>query len=85
MPPPLSSQWLQRLNVNHRSHSSTGHKPRDYARTPLNIYWEMTQACALACRHCRARAADPNPQDLTSEEGVGFLRQIPNLVRPCLN
>ena len=63
--------------------TSTGHKPRDYARTPLNIYWEMTQACALACRHCRATAMpDPNPQELTFEESVAFLRQIPDFGSP---
>ena len=53
------------------------HKVRDYAQTPLNVYWEMTQACALACRHCRAEAvATPHPQELTFEEGTAFLRQI---------
>ena len=35
---------------------SRHHAPRDYASTPLNVYWEMTQSCALACRHCRAEA-----------------------------
>jgi AdoMet-dependent heme synthase len=49
------------------------HAKRDYARTPLNIYWEMTQACALACRHCRAEAMpDPHPMELSFEEGVAF-------------
>jgi len=59
------------------------HKPRDYAQTPLNIYWEMTQACALACRHCRAEAV-PNaqPNELTFEEGVAFLRQLPDFGEP---
>jgi radical SAM protein len=53
------------------------HAPRDYARTPLNIYWETTQACALACRHCRAEAVPaPHPMELKFEEGVAFLRQI---------
>ena len=53
------------------------HAPRDYAQTPLNIYWETTQACALACRHCRAEAMPtPHPDELTFEEGVAFLRQI---------
>jgi AdoMet-dependent heme synthase len=55
----------------------TRHKPRDYSRTPMNVYWEMTQACALACRHCRAEAVPlPHPQELTFEEGTSFLRQI---------
>lgn len=53
------------------------HTPRDYSRTPLNVYWEMTQACALACRHCRAEAVPfAHPQELTFDEGVAFLRQI---------
>ena len=59
------------------------HAPRDYSRTPMNIYWEMTQACPLACRHCRASAVpEPHPDELTFEEGVAFLRQIPGFGNP---
>ncbi|MBZ5611116.1 MAG: TIGR04053 family radical SAM/SPASM domain-containing protein [Acidobacteriia bacterium] len=59
------------------------HKPRDYSKTPLNIYWEMTQACALACRHCRASACpDAHPDELSLEEGRAFLRQIPEFGEP---
>lgn len=54
------------------------HAPRDYAQTPLNIYWELTQACALACRHCRAEAMpQPHPRQLSHDESMAFLRQIP--------
>lgn len=54
------------------------HVARDYGQTPVNIYWEMTQACALACRHCRAAAMpDAQPGELTHEESLAFLRQIP--------
>ena len=60
-----------------------GHTPRDYAQTPMNIYWETTQACALACRHCRAEAVPaPHPNELTFEEGAAFLRQIPEFGSP---
>src|SRR6266511_1038920 len=53
------------------------HSPRDYALTPMNVYWEMTQACALACRHCRAEAMpQAHPLQLTHEESVSFLYQI---------
>jgi radical SAM protein len=53
------------------------HSRRDYAKTPINVYWETTRACALACRHCRAEAAPaPDPNQLTFTEGVAFLRQI---------
>ena len=59
------------------------HAPRDYARTPVNIYWEMTQACPLACRHCRAEAVpEPHPNELSFEEGVKFLHQIPGFGDP---
>jgi len=59
------------------------HSPRDYSQTPLNIYWEMTQACALACRHCRAEAVpQAHPEELTGEESVAFLRQIPEFGAP---
>lgn len=59
-------------------HGSSPHsQPRDYSRTPLNIYWEMTQACALACRHCRATAVpEPHPEELGFYEGVGLFNQI---------
>lgn len=59
------------------------HAARDYSQTPLNIYWEMTQACALACRHCRAEAMpEPHPLELTTEEGRALLRQIPQFGDP---
>ncbi len=59
---------------------------RDYAQTPLNVYWEITQACRLACRHCRAAAMpDPDPQELTVDEGLAFLRQIADFGSPLPN
>lgn len=61
-----------------------GHSvPRDFAQTPLNIYWEMTQACALACRHCRAEAVpSAHPHELNHEESLRFLSQIPEFGNP---
>ena len=57
--------------------AASHHKLRDFAQTPLNVYWEMTQACALACRHCRAEAVrTAHPDELTFQEGVALLRQI---------
>jgi radical SAM protein len=49
----------------------------------MNIYWEMTQACALACRHCRAEAiSTAHPRELNFKESVTFLRQIPEFGEP---
>ena len=53
------------------------HVARDYATNPMIVYWEMTQACGLACRHCRADAmTQPHPQELTHAESRDLLRQI---------
>ena len=65
------------------AHGISHPAPRDYARTPMNVYWEMTQSCALACRHCRAAAiSTPHPQELNFEESIAFLRQIPAFGAP---
>lgn len=74
------------MSGTHPHSAARRHAPRDYARTPLNIYWEMTQACALACRHCRAEAVpDPHPLELTFDEGVGLLHQILEFGDPLPN
>jgi radical SAM protein len=50
---------------------------RNYAERPLLVYWEMTQACRLACRHCRAEAIpSPQPGELNQAEGRALLEQI---------
>jgi radical SAM protein len=55
----------------------------DYSKNPLIVYWEMTQACALACRHCRAEAvATAHPNQLTHEESKSLLRQIASFDKP---
>jgi len=48
----------------------------DTDRRPFVLIWELTQACDLACDHCRAEA-DPNrhPDELTTAEGKRLLEQ----------
>src|SRR5271170_7053344 len=59
------------------------HRARDYSQTPVNVYWEMTQACALACRHCRAEAMPSAHADqLSLEDSLAFLKQIPDFGDP---
>ena len=54
-----------------------------YDRAPMTIYWEMTIACALACRHCRAKAwKRPAPGELTTEQGVQLLDEITRFGEP---
>ncbi len=51
--------------------------PQDFNQAPMVIFWETTRACALACRHCRAKAQPKrNPLELTTEEGFRLLDQM---------
>jgi radical SAM protein len=48
-----------------------------YADHPFLVIWETTQACDLACRHCRASAHPGRAAaELTTAEGEDLLRQI---------
>ena len=63
-----------------------GRMPRiDYQQTPFLIIWETTQACDLACRHCRASAQpDRDLSELTTAEGEDLLRQAFGLRTPIV-
>jgi radical SAM protein len=55
----------------------------DFSRNPMLVYWEMTQACGLACKHCRAEAMPTaNPLELNTEESKRFLSQLPGFGNP---
>ncbi|MDL2226804.1 radical SAM protein, partial [Deltaproteobacteria bacterium OttesenSCG-928-M10] len=46
-------------------------------KPPRLVAWETTRACNLVCRHCRAEAiGTPPPDELSHEEGRGFLDQL---------
>ncbi len=48
-----------------------------YERAPMIIYWELTNACGLACRHCRATAQpEPAAGELTTSEAIAVLDDI---------
>ena len=57
--------------------------PRFIHTRPLRVYWEITRACDLACRHCRA-TANPNadPAELTTAEGRRLLEQLASFGEP---
>jgi radical SAM protein len=49
----------------------------DYDETPFLVIWEVTQACDLACKHCRASAQPlAHPDELTNAEGKALIDQI---------
>jgi radical SAM protein len=50
---------------------------RDFNDAPFLVIWELTQACDLACVHCRACAIPArNPLELSTEEGFRLLETV---------
>ncbi len=57
----------------------------DFNRAPLLLIWEVTRACALACRHCRASAEDVrHPAELTLDEGRRLLDDVRAMGTPLI-
>jgi AdoMet-dependent heme synthase len=52
---------------------------------PLLAIWEVTQACDLACAHCRACAqAGRDPRELSTSEGFALLERLAAMRVPLL-
>ncbi|WP_101790723.1 TIGR04053 family radical SAM/SPASM domain-containing protein [Nonomuraea indica] len=57
---------------------------RDAAHSPFIVIWEATRACPLACLHCRAEAVpDRHPEELSTDEATGLMRQVADFGRPA--
>ncbi len=57
----------------------------NFDEAPLLVIWETTQACDLACIHCRA-SAEPsrNSGELTTEEGFRLLDEVKRFGNPLM-
>lgn len=52
-------------------------KPRDFDLRPMLVIWEMTQACDLKCKHCRANSRTlRHPLELSTAEAFHLIDQI---------
>ena len=48
----------------------------DFGRSPLMFYYEVTLACDLVCKHCRASAQEhPHPDELSTAAAKALLDQ----------
>ena len=57
----------------------------DFNQSPLLVIWEVTQACDLACVHCRASAQpERHPGELTTDEGRRLLSEIKEFGNPLM-
>ena len=55
----------------------------DYDRAPFLAIWETTQACDLACKHCRASAQPlAHPSQLTTVEATNLIDQVADMQVP---
>ncbi|HSB13587.1 MAG TPA: TIGR04053 family radical SAM/SPASM domain-containing protein [Bryobacteraceae bacterium] len=58
---------------------------RSFDEAPFVVIWEVTQACDLACLHCRASAiACRNPLELATNEGFRLLEEIRTFGDPLM-
>jgi AdoMet-dependent heme synthase len=49
----------------------------DFDQSPFLVIWETTQACDLACKHCRAEAQpDRHPDELTTAEAKKLMDDV---------
>jgi radical SAM protein len=55
-----------------------------FAGAPLRVYWELTRACDLACRHCRAEAIPSrDPNELATREALRLLDELTEFGTPA--
>lgn len=58
---------------------------KSFDEAPFLVIWEVTQACDLACLHCRASAQPArNPDELTTAEGLELLGRIKEFGDPLM-
>ena len=54
----------------------------DFGRNPLMFYYEVTQACDLVCKHCRASAQEePHAEELATEQSRALVDQVATFPR----
>lgn len=57
----------------------------DFDQAPFTIAWEVTRACAFACKHCRADAQHkPDPHELNTEESLRLIDRLAEFGSPIL-
>ena len=57
----------------------------NFDQCPMLVIWEVTQACDLACVHCRASAqSERHPHELTTAQGYRLLEEIRSFGEPLM-
>lgn len=55
-----------------------------FSESPLLVYWELTRACDLVCKHCRAESIKyRDPEELSAAEAKALLEQLRSFSNPA--
>src|SRR5438128_2303035 len=71
------------IRPNDKQTDEASFNSRDFGVRPLLVIWEMTQACDLKCKHCRA-SAQPHRHalELSTAEAFNLVDQVANMRVP---
>ena len=65
-----------------RERPAAGLFRHDFGTSPLMFYYEVTLACDLVCKHCRASAQEqPHPAELSTDQAKALLDQVAGFPR----
>jgi len=69
---------MKRIPMLHNQYTAA-----DFAHSPLMFYYEVTTACDLVCKHCRASAQEQaHPEELSHEQALSLIDQVAAFPRP---
>jgi radical SAM protein len=73
----------QDIRPNDKQTDEASFNSRDFGVRPLLVIWEMTQACDLKCKHCRA-SAQPHRHalELSTAEACNLVDQVADMRVP---
>lgn len=59
------------------------YRREDFNHSPLLVFYEITRACNLLCRHCRASAQrNAHPDELSHAQGIELIDQLTAFPKP---
>ena len=65
-----------------QSSSHSSYQASDFGHSPLMFYYEVTMACDLVCKHCRASAQEQaHPDELRTAQAKALLDQVSTFPR----
>ena len=81
----MTKQHLTTQAARERAYHDNRMVTADFELSPFTIAWEVTRACAFACKHCRADAQHQrDPGELTTDEAYRLIDRLADFGSPML-